>query len=90
MNLNLAAVINWNDSLNLAVDESQSGRSPWVDSLNTAVREGQMKFGAVAELPTKSDDGNGVEDVIEFRVVTGEGDEIEIELKPQNVRDQER
>ena len=87
----------WNDSLNLAVregqmefgkiigvDETQPGCSHWDDSLNNAVREGQMEFGAAAESATKSEDGNGIEGVIEFRVITGEGDEIEIELEPQN------
>ena len=49
-----------------------------------------MKFGVVAESATKSDDGNRIEEAIEFRVVTWEGDEIEIELEPQNVPDQER
>ena len=93
----------WNDTLNLAVregqiefgtvigvDEPQPGCSHWGGSLNNAVKEGQLEFGAVAEPATKSDDGNEIEGVIEFRVIPGEGDEIEIELEPQNVPDKER
>ena len=93
----------WNDTLNLAVregqiefgkvigvDEPQPGCSHWDGSLNNAVKEGQLEFGAVAEPASKSDDGNEIEGVIEFRVITGEGDEIEIELEPQNLLDQER
>ena len=92
---------NWSDSLNLAVrerqiefgkiigvDETQPGCSHWDDSLNNAVTEGQLEFGVATESVTKSDDGNGVEGVIEFRVITGEGDEIELEA--HNDSDQER
>ena len=87
----------WNDSLNLVrdgqmefgtvigVDEPQPGCSHWDGSLNNAVKEGHMEFGAVAEPATKSVDGNEIEGVIEFR-----GHELEIELEPQNVPDQER
>ena len=91
------------DSLNLAViegqmefgkiigvKETQPGCSHWDDSLNDAIKEGQMEFGVAAGSASKSDDGDGIEGVIEFRVITGEGDEIEIELEPQNVSDQER
>ena len=93
----------WNDSLNLTVregqmefgtvigvNEPQPGCSHWDGSLNNAVNEGQMEFGAVTKPATKSDDGNEIEGVIEFRVITGEGDEIEIELEPQIVPNQER
>ena len=92
----------WSDSLNLAVREGQvelgtlvdvepePGCSHWDHSLTNAVREGQVEFGAVAESATKSDDGNEIEKVIEFRVIRREGDGIEIELDPQTVFDQER
>ena len=73
----------------VGVDEPQPGCSHWDGSLNNAVKEGHMEFGAVAEPATKSDDGNEIEGVIEFRVITG-GHELEIELEPQNVPDQER
>ena len=94
---------NLNDSLNLSViegqrefgtkitvDEPQPGCSHWDGSLSDAVRGEQMGFVTVTESATKNDDGNGIEGVIEFRVITGEGDEIEIELEPQNVPGQER
>ena len=93
----------WNNSVNLAVkegqrefvtiigvDEPQPGCSRWGDSLN---REGQMEFGAitgtVADSADISDDGNEIRGVVEFGVIVGDGDEIEIELEPGNVRDQE-
>ena len=94
---------NWIDSLKpavregqvefgtmIGVGEPQPGCSNWNDSLNDAVREGQMEFGAATELANKSDDRNETEGVIEFRVISGEGDEIEIELEPQNVPDKGR
>ena len=59
----------------IGVDETQAGCSHGDGSFNNAVKEEQMEFGAVAEPATKSDDGNAIEGVIEFRVITGEGDE---------------
>ena len=90
---------NWNDSLNLAVregqmefraiDEPQPGCSHWNDPSNHAVRERHVEFGAitgaVAQSAAESHDGNEVENVMEFGVMIGEGDDIEIELEPQNV-----
>ena len=74
----------------IGVGEPQPGCSNWNDSLNDAVREGQMEFGAATESATKSDDRTETEGVIEFRVISGEGDKIEIELEPQNVPDKDR
>ena len=93
----------WIDSSNPAVREGQiefgtmigvgeplPGCSDWNDSLNDAVREGQVEFGAATESATKNDDRNETEGVIEFRVISGEGGEIEIELEPQNIPDKDR
>ena len=74
----------------IGVVEPQPGCSDWNDSLNDAVREGQAEFGAATESATKSDDRNETEGVIEFRVISGEGGEIEIELEPQNIPDKDR
>ena len=45
--------------------------------------------GAVANLTAISDDENEIRGVIEFGVIIGDGDEIEIKLEPRHVRDQE-
>ena len=77
----------------IGVDEPQPGSSHWDDSLNIAVGEGQINFGpttgAVADVAAISDDENEIRGVIKFGVIIGDGDEIEIELEPRNVRDQE-
>ena len=89
----------WNNSVKegqrefgtmIGVAEPQPGCSRWDDSLN---RDGQMEFGAIARAVSDSaaisDDGNENAGVVEFGVIVGDGDEIEIELEPQNVRDRE-
>ena len=77
----------------IGVDEPQPGSSHWDDSLNIAVGEGRMDLrattGAVADVAAISDDENEIRGVVEFGVIIGDGDEIEIELGPRNVRDQE-
>ena len=77
----------------IGVGEPQPGSSHWDDSLNIAVGEGQMDFGAitgaVTDLAAINDDENEIREVIELGVMIGDGDEIEIELEPRNVRDQE-
>ena len=90
----------WNNSVKegqrefgtmIGVAEPQPGCSRWDDSLN---REGQMEFGAIARAVSDSaaisDDGNEITGVVEFEVIVGDEDEIEIELEPQNVRDRKR
>ena len=96
------ACSDWNNSVNLAlkegkkefgtivgVDEPQPGCSRWDDSLN---RDGQMEFraitGAVSNSAAISDDENEIRGVVEFRVIIGDGDEIEMVLEPRNVRAQ--
>ena len=74
----------------IGIDEPQPGCSHWNDSLNHAVRKEEMEFGVitgeVVESAVKSGDGDGNEiGVIEFEVIIGEGDEIEIELEPRNI-----
>ena len=90
----------WNNSVKegqrefgtmIGVAEPQPGCSRWDDSLN---RERQMEFGAIARAVSDSaaisDDENEITGVVEFGVIVGDGDEIEIELEPQNVLDRER
>ena len=45
--------------------------------------------GAVTDLAAISDDENEIREMIELEVIIGDGDEIEIELEPRNVRDKE-
>ena len=72
-----------------STDEPQPGCSNWNDSLSLAVGERQIEFGAIPGVvpgsSAKIDDENEIEGLMEFRVIMGEGNDIEIELEPQNI-----